>query len=87
MAEGKVFDIKNGVLRKYNKSSESRVIIPDGVTKIEKGAFTNCKNLTSINIPDSVEDISDEEFQNCKELTVISPRGSYAWKKYNPRSS
>lgn len=30
------------------------VIIPDGVTKIEEGAFAGCKNLTKVTIPDSV---------------------------------
>lgn len=42
------FEIKNGVLNKYNaESGEIRVIVPDEVTKINKEAFKNCTNIAS----------------------------------------
>ena len=46
-------------------------IIPQGVTKIESGAFRGCANLTSIVIPDSVTTIGDEAFNSCYALKKI----------------
>ncbi|WP_037322935.1 leucine-rich repeat domain-containing protein [Ruminococcus sp. NK3A76] len=40
------------------------IIIPDGVTRIEDGAFTNSKNLASVKIPKSVISIGNAAFGN-----------------------
>ena len=45
------------------------VTIPDGVTKIEKGAFRN-NQLTSVDIPDAVTRIEKDAFKN-NQLTSI----------------
>lgn len=42
------------------------------MTKIEKGVFQNCKNLTNITIPDSVTEIGALAFAGCPCLTEIS---------------
>ena len=42
------FEIKDGV-----------AIIPEGVTKIEKGAFKDCTSLEGITIPEGVVEIGD----------------------------
>lgn len=46
--------------------------IPDSVTSIDNGAFSNCSKLTSISIPDGVTSIGDDAFLNCTKLTSIS---------------
>lgn len=62
--------IENGVVVSCNEEVES-VEIPDGVTKIGRGAFYCCKNLTSITIPSSVTSIEDWAFAYC-DLNYIS---------------
>ena len=50
----------------------SVVSIPEGVEKIEHGAFINCKDMTHIAIPDTVNEICDFAFNNCVKLQEIS---------------
>lgn len=47
------------------------VMIPNTVTEIEEGAFSNCSRLTSIKIPDSVTEIGEGAFNTCSGLTSI----------------
>ena len=54
------------------KKQITHVIIPLGVTSIEKRAFQDCKHLTSITIPDSVTEIGEEAFMRCSSLTSIT---------------
>ena len=46
-------------------SSNSHLIIPQGVTSIGDRAFSWCKSLTSITIPNSVTSIGDRAFSDC----------------------
>ena len=41
------------------------LIIPDGVTTINEGAFKDCIGLKSISVPNSVEEIGKYAFENC----------------------
>lgn len=43
----------------------SEAVIPDGVTHIEDGAFSECDALQSIEIPNSVTHIGNVAFYNC----------------------
>lgn len=69
------FDIRGGVLVKYNGSSVNPVI-PDGVVKIGESAFTNSM-IESVVIPNSVRFIGEDKyknagsFKNCKLLKSI----------------
>ena len=70
-----VFDIRNGVLRKYN-GADTRVVIPGGVTEIGKTAFIQCGRLISVTIPDSVTQIGFAAFAKCVSLTSVTIPGS-----------
>ena len=49
----------------------TKVIVPETVKEIDKGAFGYCKSLTNINIPSSVEKIGEGCFDSCKNLSEI----------------
>ncbi|MBR2786534.1 MAG: leucine-rich repeat domain-containing protein [Clostridia bacterium] len=48
-----------------------RIVMPDSVTKIEKGTFEGCKNLKHINLSRNLESIPDRCFSACESLKVI----------------
>ncbi len=48
------------------------ITIPNSVTSIGKGAFSNCENLKSINIPNSITSISNGAFAGCEYLKSIN---------------
>jgi hypothetical protein len=54
------------------------VIIPDGVTSIGIGAFSNCGALTSATIPNSVTNIGVGAFGNNIDFVITTPAGSCA---------
>ena len=54
-----------------NNKSITHITIPEGVTTIEKWAFSGCKALQSINIPNCVTTIGDFAFSGCSELKSI----------------
>ena len=57
----------------------SSVIIPDGVTKIERSAFYECTGLTSITIPASVKSIGEYAFSRCRRLKSVHITDIAAW--------
>ena len=57
-------------------TSLKNVTIPNGVTKIEYGAFEQCQSLRSITIPNSVVTIEDYAFGFCFNLNTITFDGS-----------
>lgn len=69
MNENKDFIIKNNTLIKYNGENE-HIVIPFGITAIEKEAFLN-NDAKSITIPNSVTTIEDKAFFGCKFLNEI----------------
>ncbi len=53
-----------------------RIVIPDTVTSIEGGAFSNCYNLKFISLPGSIKYIGNEAFFWCYNLQSITiPNG------------
>jgi len=52
------------------------VTIPNSVTTIEEGAFSNCTNLNNVTIPSSVTKIGMYAFGTCTSLTSITFAGS-----------
>lgn len=73
------FIIDNGILVKYKGNSET-VIIPNGVTQISGGAFTEISSegklipskVKSITIPKTVVFINMDAFSDCPELCTLS---------------
>lgn len=68
------FVIENGVLKKYRNrfSGKKEVIIPEGVTSIDRNAFAYCHNLIHIAIPGTVKEIGEEAFNGCEKLSNIT---------------
>ena len=69
------FKIENGVLRKY-RGRGGRVVIPDGVKRIEDGAFCDCGDVTEVVIPKGATSIGTYAFGHCEKLTGVTiPQG------------
>ncbi len=56
----------------FSKSGIHHIEIPNSVTRIEKQAFDNCTNLTTVKVPVSVTDIRTGAFNFCDRLTAIN---------------
>ena len=65
------FEIRAGVLTKYNGSS-TNVTIPDSVSIIGDGAFRDCFGLQQITIRNGISSIGVAAFMNCKSLFGIT---------------
>lgn len=59
-------------------STDSHIILPDGVTSIGDRAFYWCTSLTSITIPNSVTSIGNAVFSCCFSLKSITIPDSVA---------
>ncbi|MCI5583828.1 MAG: leucine-rich repeat domain-containing protein, partial [Anaeroplasma sp.] len=58
------------ILISYNGNATD-IVVPSGVTSINRVAFQSCSNLTSIEIPASVTSIGSSAFSGCNNLTSI----------------
>lgn len=78
--ENGLFLIKNGTILLglsklgtelvYN-GSLSKIVIPDGITRIEAEAFKGVSGITSIDMCNSVKEIGDRAFYRCRDLRSI----------------
>ena len=69
-ASGAEFEIKNGVLVRYNGTGDE-VTIPDIVGAIGKGAFSGCSNLRKINFPKALTSIGEDAFRGCRGVESV----------------
>ena len=76
---GVEFSDDRKTLIKCPKDFHGEYVIPNGVTRIGKNAFRNCKGLNSITIPNSVTRIGDEAFSSCRGLTSVHISDIAAW--------
>lgn len=65
---GEVGSISAGLFSGYGVK---HVLIREGVDTIESGAFSNCKNLTSVKLPSTLKNIYTGAFENCDSLKSI----------------
>jgi hypothetical protein len=70
--DGVLFNKDKTTIIQYPKGKAGAYSIPSSVTAIGDSAFSNCKNLTSMNIPSSVTAIGDWAFAGCINLTSIN---------------
>ena len=64
-----LYNKKMGLI--YAPENVSNAIIPEGVQYLAGGAFTNCRNLNTVDLPKSLENIGDECFQGCQFETPL----------------
>ena len=55
----------------YSENKIEEIIIPDGVTEIERYAFVGCTNVKEINLPETLETIGYYAFGSCTGLESI----------------
>ena len=63
--------IKGGVVTGCDESA-TEIAIPEGVTEIGEGAFSECESLVGITIPNSVTEIGEGAFSGCTSLASIT---------------
>ena len=63
--------VVDGCLLKYT-GKDKHIILPDHITSIFGGAFSQNYRLASITIPDSVTAIDDEAFKHCANLSRVT---------------
>ena len=64
--------------RAFVGSTITELVIPEGVTELEIGAFSNCPNLKQVTLPESLEKIGQTVFNNCLGVTDIYYNGTEA---------
>ena len=62
----------------FEGTNITAVDIPEGVTLISSGAFSNCPNLKQVRIRGEETEIADDAFPSGQEICFICPRESRA---------
>lgn len=64
----------------YNENL-TEVILPNGLTCIEKDAFVGCRNLKYVDFPLKLEEVGESAFYGCTSLKQADLSGFYTLKK------
>ena len=81
---GILFDKSQSTLIKYPAGKpESNYTIPNSVTILGNGAFTNSR-LTTVTIPDNVTKIRNDVFSYCSSLTNVTIAGDISYIGWSP---
>lgn len=77
---------KMGVSAFMRNSMLEEIIIPSGITTIERETFANCESLKKITLPSSLKKINQGAFEGCKALKsldipiAVTEIGQYAFR-------
>ncbi len=72
------FRISGTILLQY-LGAESRVIIPEGITRIAEEAFAGIETIDKVILPESLREIGAEAFRGCLLLqTITLPKGLHS---------
>jgi len=66
----------------FDANNITEIVLPNNVTKIGIGAFSNIDNLKSANIPASIKEIGDFAFKECGNLETLTIPASLTTKIY-----
>ena len=64
----------------FKGATSVKIVIPDGVEKIDWFAFSNCTDLQSITLPKSITKIEYGAFNGNDSITFVCYKDSYAYK-------
>lgn len=94
-AENAVYMSENGIVLSRDRTelvcypknkADTSYVIPDGVRKIGRNTFAECKNLTDITIPGSVTEIDEYAFNGSRITSIVIPdsvkkigTGAFQW--------
>ena len=87
LANQNVFEINDGV-EYFNTDISSysgikKLVIPEGIEKIEASEFTNCRSLLKIEIPKTVKSIGDSCFSDntssLEDILIKNKEDSITW--------
>ena len=70
--DGVLFSKDQTMLIACPSGKTGNYVIPAIVTRVEEGAFLNCKRLTNVTIPNGVTSIGNHTFFGCASLTNVS---------------
>lgn len=60
----------------FARTKITKLVVKEGVKRINAGMFQGCENLTSITLPKSLKYIEEWAFNDCKSLTEVNiPEG------------
>lgn len=62
-------DIRGDRLYGIGTCTDTDIVVPEGVKRVEEYAFRDNQNLLTIDLPDSLEMISMSAFENCTNMT------------------
>jgi len=68
---GNDFVIENGTLKQYNGFG-NEAVIPYGVTRIAREAFSDAVGLRTVRFPETITQIDDGAFDHCEKLGCVS---------------